>query len=516
MLREHMDATMEIGNIIKPMDRTKITVEDLKKQLKKTKDKKCPGPDGIRPELMKALSGSDVCMKHLANCYNAILEDGIRGTNWEFSITKLQPKISKPTVKDLRPIALTDVPYKIFMGIMKDKIENHLKINNITQDLQAGFTKGKRITDNLYMLKHTVERSFNTNQPLIVTSVDFQKAFDSVSRKRLLQALKDAKVDALIINIIAEIYTQDKTDLYINNEKKAELPVQSGIRQGCNGSTVLFLLITYLIIDELQKSELGYTDNIIKIASLFFADDGLLLARNLLNAEREIQLIIRVAANCGMRLNKEKSKILIFNMIEQPNDIQEIKVVTELKYLGVKITNKRNCFERHKKESLEKAKKYATMIHSVIARCCNRIMIGKTYWKSLAMPSFLFGSEVIEYSEGDLQALQKVENQVYRGILKTPTYVASCTLRAEIGASSARARDIKSKLLFAKHATSENAGELLKETFLFHYNHSETSYIQLVQRYMSVLDISLNKLKFMTEMDIKKTVNNWDHERWQN
>ena len=40
---------------------------------------------------------------------------------------KLDKNKAKPTVKDLRPIALMDSSYKIFMGIIRSKIDNHLK-----------------------------------------------------------------------------------------------------------------------------------------------------------------------------------------------------------------------------------------------------------------------------------------------------------------------------------------------------------------------------------------------------
>ena len=39
--------------------------------------------------------------------------------SWEKSNTRLISKVNKPTAKQLRPIALTDVSYKLFMTIIK-------------------------------------------------------------------------------------------------------------------------------------------------------------------------------------------------------------------------------------------------------------------------------------------------------------------------------------------------------------------------------------------------------------
>ena len=55
--------------------------------------------------------------------------------SWNTSKTVLVQK-KKPTVKDLRPVALTNATYKLFMGIVKTKL-------NIKEEseVHAGLTK---------------------------------------------------------------------------------------------------------------------------------------------------------------------------------------------------------------------------------------------------------------------------------------------------------------------------------------------------------------------------------------
>ena len=68
--------------------------------------------------------------------------------NWKSSITKLVPKMKKPTIKDHRPIALTNCSYKTCMGILKTKIE-HLKNSDLDNNHQFGFTQQRRTTDSV-------------------------------------------------------------------------------------------------------------------------------------------------------------------------------------------------------------------------------------------------------------------------------------------------------------------------------------------------------------------------------
>ena len=49
---------------------------------------------------------------------------------------------------------------------------------------------------------------------LYVISVDLQKAFDSIERGRLIEALMELNIDANIIEVICDIYSHDTTIAY--------------------------------------------------------------------------------------------------------------------------------------------------------------------------------------------------------------------------------------------------------------------------------------------------------------
>ena len=66
-----------------------------------------------------------------------------------------------------------------------------------------------------------------------------------------------------------------------------ELDITSGIKQGCTGSTTIFKLITYKIIDKIEREGKGFENSHIKLGALFFADDGLVIASNIDEAKKE-------------------------------------------------------------------------------------------------------------------------------------------------------------------------------------------------------------------------------------
>ena len=206
------------------------------------------------------------------------------------------PKKKKPTVRDLRQIALTNATYKMFMGILKSKLEKHIKDIGQDSEVQAGFTKNRHIADNLFVLDYSIKESYKIRKPLFLISIDFAKAFDSVKRDKLVNVLKKYRIHPDIIDIIVHIYNGDITKVHYNNMFQCDINVTSGIRQGCNASSNLFIFITYCIIEKLYDNLSGVNTNICKIVALFFADDGMILMQSLRETEESIQVLMNIAA----------------------------------------------------------------------------------------------------------------------------------------------------------------------------------------------------------------------------
>ena len=60
---------------------------------------------------------------------------------WALSKTVMVPKKEKPPIRYIRPIALTNAIYKLFMGILKTKVEHQIRQIQQESVVQAGFTK---------------------------------------------------------------------------------------------------------------------------------------------------------------------------------------------------------------------------------------------------------------------------------------------------------------------------------------------------------------------------------------
>ena len=66
--------------------------------------------------------------------------------------------------------------------------------------------------------------------------IDFSKAYDSIDRKKMIETMIEYNVNIRIIEMIVQMYSQDRTIIKLGNMEK--IKVTSGIRQGCCISTL--------------------------------------------------------------------------------------------------------------------------------------------------------------------------------------------------------------------------------------------------------------------------------------
>ena len=160
-----------------------------------------------------------------------------------------------------------------------------------------------------------VEKTFNSQKKchknLVIVALDFKKAFDSIDRKRMIETLIKYRIHPHIINIIARIYNKDETMVSMG-EKEERMKVTSGIKQGCTASTVLFKIITFEIIKKLDEEGEDFEIEGLRINSVFFADDSILVGNSIEKARRNIKIVKEISKCFGLEINEKKSQVMVY------------------------------------------------------------------------------------------------------------------------------------------------------------------------------------------------------------
>ena len=99
ILHEHFDSACKVS-ITGYMEEPEITVQDVKQQLQRIKEKKSPGPDGMKPDIFKILGTDEQCTQVLTFVLNKIMrQEDMNPNSWALSKTIMVPKKKKPTIE---------------------------------------------------------------------------------------------------------------------------------------------------------------------------------------------------------------------------------------------------------------------------------------------------------------------------------------------------------------------------------------------------------------------------------
>ena len=151
---------------------------------------------------------------------------------------------------------------------------------------------------------------------------------------------------------------------------------------------------------------------------------------------------------------------------------------------------------------------------AVIVKSCNKLMIGKTYWKSAALPEILHGTEIIYLNKKHINKLQIEENKALRYTVHAVKCTAISALRGEIGTSLQESRDMKSKILFINHIMQHN--NLMKEILMQQYEERKPSkWMKQIKSYMKAVNINLYNIQQINNNEIKKRVQDIDNSLWK-
>ena len=229
-----------------------------------------------------------------------------------------------------------------------------------------------------------------------------------------------------------------------------------------------------------------------------------------------IKMVVEVAGECGLNINKGKSNVLLFNHDRiRLEEVGGMKVSNTIRYLGVDVGDSIKCFREYRKGKIQLAERMANLTVSVISKSCDKLLIGKTYWKSVVQPRVLSAAAEVVWTKDERKQFQRVENRVWRQILGAPIYTPVAALQGEIGASSVEGRDMKMKLKFANYMANTANGLLAA---IFRKLTSEARpkiWVRQLREYLGELGLYFSDVGRMDTDDIGREINKWENNGWR-
>ena len=176
---------------------------------------------------------------------------------------------------------------------------------------QFGFRQNRSTAHALYVARRLQDISDQSGHTVILTLLDWEKAFDRVVHPRLIEALERMNIPAKLRNVIAGFYSDPKFCV-IHEKTISSLKIQAaGIRQGCPLSPFLFVLVmTVMFRDihvEIDTDICNSRLDRINFSEILYADDTLLVAKNTQGMNKLLHTIERESAYYGLKLTVIKA-----------------------------------------------------------------------------------------------------------------------------------------------------------------------------------------------------------------
>ena len=116
-----------------------------------------------------------------------------------------------------------------------------MEAKGVLPDSQAGFRKGRGSMDNVYILRHLVEREIRKEGGrMYALFIDFKAAFDSMNREKMWEYLRRNGADTYLVTKMEEIYQEAVSKARVNGIESENLYINRGVRQGRPLSPALF------------------------------------------------------------------------------------------------------------------------------------------------------------------------------------------------------------------------------------------------------------------------------------
>ena len=142
-----------------------ISREQIRRQLKKLKPYKAPGPDGI-PNIVLTKC-ANALVDRLYYIYRAILELEEYYEPWRTSITVVLRKPGKPRYdipKAYRPIALLNTMSKVLTALMANLMSFYTETHQLLPAHHFGGRPGRTTTDAVHLLVHKIKDAWRKRQ----------------------------------------------------------------------------------------------------------------------------------------------------------------------------------------------------------------------------------------------------------------------------------------------------------------------------------------------------------------
>ena len=398
-----------------------ISLAEINTIIRKLKNGKAPGQDGLRYEHIKHFPNNLICIIILI--FNAMIYTAYNPPCFKKATIAVIPKIGKnlTSITAYRPIALAPALNKLFERIITNRLLQFTLENNILHQQQTAFLPNRDTTENTIHAVQTIINNFNLKKFTLIMSIDLKQAFDKVWHNGLLHILLSI-LPLHFCRIIKSFLTNRSfTIRYLNTIAPSSFVALNGVPQGSPLSPLLFNI--FLSKAPFSNATYNYADD------TFFLTDGETPTIAWNKCKPKVEHFINWCHRYRLRVQETKTAATFFTRRHAvPHNMypimkilnQDIERTTNIKILGVKL-DIHMTLAKHMDEittgmdiTINNIRKIMTQNKTIPPR------IATLLYKTLLRPKITYAAPVLTLlSRSNWKHLRTFENKALRAALRT-------------------------------------------------------------------------------------------------
>ena len=272
-------------------------------------------------------------------------------------IVPLPKKGDLSLMTNYRGISLLSIAAKVYNKILLNRIRDEVDL--ILRKNQAGFRPGRSCAQEIHILRRVMEGFRDYQLPLVVTFIDFKKAFDSINRKIMFAVLRHYGIPEAVVNAISVLYKNSKSAVMVDGGLSDPFDVTTGVLQGDVLAPFLFVVLVDYLLKATSQLDSGVVTHPRRsrrhpaksLNDLHFADDIALLESSISRAQAQLTKRAEAAANLGLVISAPKTEYMTGNCNPQPA-LQvygdSTNHVSDFRYLGSMVASGSSDLKRRK------------------------------------------------------------------------------------------------------------------------------------------------------------------------
>lgn len=387
-----------------------FSVAGVKKQLDNLQTCKAAGPDGLPARILHDLSGelSEMLCFLFQQSYNT----SQLPRDWSIAmVVPVFKKDRRDNPANYRPISLTSLVCKVMEHVVLSHIQKHLSLHNILTLLQHGFRQGFSCVTQLVLAVHDWSSTVDSRGQVDAIMLDFSKAFDKVSHRKLIHKLRNCGIDGKTSRWIEAFLVNRSQFVVVDGSHSAHVPVSSGVPQGTVLGPTLFLIFINDIVHQCNSSIRLFADDAVvyrKITSQ--------LDHNIL--QQDLNKLDSWARTWQMQFNTYKCQLLPItnkrnsSLFNYSLNSQSLASTAEYDYLGVRCSSDMR-WNRHCIKVSAKANKTLGLLRRTLKPCDQSVK--ERAYLSMVRPTLEYASPVWSpYTARDVNKIEQVQKNAAR------------------------------------------------------------------------------------------------------